>query len=61
MSKSIPPEIELFIERKSKEDDKRYDGIFASIWVEKVLTWATYLVGGMILTAIVLSATAYIK
>ena len=57
----IDPNIELHIEKTRKEDKQEYRTIFAEKWVEKVITWALYLVGGMILSAIVLSAVQFIK
>lgn len=57
----IDPNIELHIEKARKEDKQEYRTIFAEKWVEKVITWALYLVGGMILSAIVLSAVQFIK
>jgi len=60
MSK-IPPEIELHIELKRKEDREKYDGIFSSKWVEKAFIWGLYLVGAIILTAIIVSASQFIK
>lgn len=60
MSK-IPPEIELHIELKRKEDREKYEGIFSSKWVEKVFIWALYLIGSMVLTAIIVSASQFIK
>lgn len=60
MSK-IPPEIELHIELKRKEDRKEYDNLFSSKWVEKAFIWGLYLVGAIILTAIIVSASQFIK
>lgn len=57
----IPPEIQLHIELKRKEDRKEYEGLFSSKWVEKMAIWSLYLIGAMILTAIILSAVDYIK
>lgn len=57
----IPPEIELHIELKRKEDREQYEGIFSGKWVEKAFIWALYLVGAMILSAIILSAVNFIK
>lgn len=57
----IPPEIELHIELKRKEDRKEYDGLFSSKWVEKAFIWGLYLVGAMILTGVILSAVNFIK
>lgn len=61
MENKIPPEIELHIELKRKEDRKEYEGIFSGKWVEKAFVWAMYLIGGIILTAIIVSASQFIK
>jgi len=61
MTSKIPPEIELHIELKRKEDRKQYEGLFSGKWVEKAFIWALYLVGAMILTGVILSAVQFIK
>lgn len=61
MSDKIPPEIELHIELKRKEDHKEYDSLFSQKWVERAFIWAIYLIGGIILTAVVVSASKFIN
>lgn len=57
----ISPEIELHIELKRKEDRKEYDSLFSSKWVEKAFIWGLYLVGAIILTAIIVSSSQFIQ
>lgn len=57
----ISPETELYFERIRQKDRETYNGLFSGKWVENMIRWGLYLVGAMILTAIILSAANYIK
>lgn len=61
MSDKISPDVELHLEKTRKEDRTLYEGLFSGKWVEKAFIWMLYLVGGMIVAAIVISAAPFIK